>query len=276
MDSSDYYTRVVDVDAPISHWRMGIEDQQDPERLVDRIAGGRDLRLRGGGEHIAVPGIVANSDGAASQLSVMQSFSLPDSNGIGARYNTPTFTIEAWATFTGDNADTDDSSNVVIQNVARLKVDMINGVWSPTFAGGGVYLWVDRDPFPGVLQHLVGVYDGVDLIFYVNGVERGREASQSVLRNPNQVPVVGKFFDGTLDEVAWYDHALNRDRVQMHYRAGAFPGAQRGPIEMIYSQIRDQIALKYVQARVDLEDDYHRDITSNEKARQKELSDAGF
>jgi hypothetical protein len=93
--------------------------------------------------------------------------------------------------------------------------------WTPQ-VGGPVTL--------GEWAHLVGVYDGTNKWFYVNGALR---AVTSTVFTPNTVTplrigagqnenVVGSFFfNGDVDEVAYYGLALAPDRILAHYTNGA-------------------------------------------------------
>ncbi|MEA3078247.1 MAG: hypothetical protein QOF60_3155, partial [Actinomycetota bacterium] len=80
---------------------------------------------------------------------------------------------------------------------------------------------------PGVVHHVVGVFDNPTLTVYVDGV-RVATATASVsdghaLGNAAYWiagnPLFGRYFDGVVDEVAIYDHALSADRVAAHYAA---------------------------------------------------------
>jgi hypothetical protein len=79
--------------------------------------------------------------------------------------------------------------------------------------------------------HLVAVYDGPASRIYVDGADR----TVSVFGTYGPLPVVtdnpmrigrhptitgNYFFNGCIDEIAIYRHALDADRVMAHYRAG--------------------------------------------------------
>jgi hypothetical protein len=74
--------------------------------------------------------------------------------------------------------------------------------------------------------HLVGTYDGSDLKVYVNGVLDGTLSSVPGNSEFGAVPtyyigrmgtVTPRRFTGTIDEVAFYDHALTSTEVSEHY-----------------------------------------------------------
>ncbi|HTG43679.1 MAG TPA: LamG-like jellyroll fold domain-containing protein, partial [Verrucomicrobiae bacterium] len=83
---------------------------------------------------------------------------------------------------------------------------------------------------PNAYAHLVGVYDGTNLFFYVNGLLQRQlpvTFAQNLL-NPLRIGAGATegegnfFFEGTVDEVAIYNKALGEDRILAHYVAG-FP-----------------------------------------------------
>jgi hypothetical protein len=80
----------------------------------------------------------------------------------------------------------------------------------------------------GTWQHVIGLYDGADLKLYVNGVlkqtnvigSKSIKAGASDLvfgRNDN---VVGRFFNGNIDDVAIWNTAISDDEIVGLYNAG--------------------------------------------------------
>ncbi len=138
-------------------------------------------------------------------------------NGVAA----PRFaaTMEAWI-----NADEGRDASIVG-----------HGDGGELFIRGGRFAFRHMDqtviasvgPVPGTWQQVVGVWDGVDLIIYVDGVERGRlEAT----RRPSSVSTfyvgygeLAPWFKGAIDEVAYYDTALTPARVYQHFLADPPP-----------------------------------------------------
>ena len=80
----------------------------------------------------------------------------------------------------------------------------------------------------GVWNHVVGMYDGQYLRFYLNGVLAAQDyvggytvaTGISDLIIGRDDPSAGRFFNGTLDEVAVYSIALSPADVLVHYNAG--------------------------------------------------------
>jgi hypothetical protein len=86
------------------------------------------------------------------------------------------------------------------------------------FHGGAI----DATP----IAHVVMTWNGTTMRGYVNGVEIGNIASGSPIagRNAASFNVGGeidaKFFQGTIDEVAYYNTAVSAARVLAHFQAG--------------------------------------------------------
>ncbi|MCB0831816.1 MAG: LamG domain-containing protein, partial [Solirubrobacterales bacterium] len=80
---------------------------------------------------------------------------------------------------------------------------------------------------PGEWQQVVGTWDGVDIRIYVDGVEAGKVEST---KRPSSVSTfyvgygeLAPWFNGSIDEVAYYPVALNTNRVFQHWLADPPP-----------------------------------------------------
>ena len=79
--------------------------------------------------------------------------------------------------------------------------------------------------YANVLVHLVGVYDGTNAYIYVNGHLSSTWAGPTYV--PNQTATLaiatrsGQYigFDGIMDEVAFYSHALSANQISNHWSA---------------------------------------------------------
>ena len=89
-------------------------------------------------------------------------------------------------------------------------------------------------PAPSQTYHVVGTFDGTQLVVYVNGTAATTQMSNSsAISYPSADGLfVGGYaptvqgttvFGGILDEVAIYDHVLSASTVLAHYHAGAPP-----------------------------------------------------
>jgi len=77
----------------------------------------------------------------------------------------------------------------------------------------------------GVWNHVVGIYDGLYLLFYLNGVLASNASigSYTVMPGSNNLvigrddPNPGRFFNGTIDEVRVWNRSLSSAEVSQHY-----------------------------------------------------------
>jgi hypothetical protein len=79
----------------------------------------------------------------------------------------------------------------------------------------------------GAFTHLVGVYDGSNVLLYVNGALAGQKPTTLATPAATNPFVVGAqsaglscWFDGPIDEVAVYGAALPAARIAAHYKVG--------------------------------------------------------
>jgi hypothetical protein len=96
---------------------------------------------------------------------------------------------------------------------------------------GSNNVWIesDNDPSVDTWYHVVGTFNGSDMLMYVNGVLQSNTNNEisSIVSNKNPV-TIGSFevnnhdfwFNGTIDEVAIYNRSLSADEILNHYRLG--------------------------------------------------------
>ena len=217
--SATPYDRAVDEDFPISHWKMG-----GTGAAIDRM-GVTDLPAVGGTPALST-GIVKDSGDEARVLTTAQSFGLADATGIGVPYDTATWTIEAWVrldapSLTGADAyiwQRDGSQALFIEPTAgSWRYNLI--VYEPSALIG----WDAPSSF-GQSHHVVGLYDGTDIILYVDDVEVVRDvlpAARALPANPDKAPKIGGGnFDGAIDEVVFYGQGVAAGQIDKHHKAG--------------------------------------------------------
>ncbi len=74
--------------------------------------------------------------------------------------------------------------------------------------------------------HITGVYDGDNVIIYVNGYEESRDSFTGYVATGTDKVVIGSgstlynFFNGTIDDVRIYNRALSVSEVRYHYNRG--------------------------------------------------------
>jgi Concanavalin A-like lectin/glucanases superfamily len=216
-----FYDGVIDVDTPVSHWKLG-----GATTAVDR-KGVRNLPAVNGPVASAAT-LIANNGADSSNTFVrasQQFFGTPLATGIGAPYESSVWSVEAWfkvaslGTTIGVVGRSDHQA-IRIDSAAKIQLR-----WEDSSGVGNVLDAVNA--VIGTTYHVVGTFDGADAILYVNGVEKARRATSSNTL-PNAVPTIGSqnygtplAFNGTVDEVAWYTTVLSPARVLAHYRSGA-------------------------------------------------------
>jgi hypothetical protein len=136
-------------------------------------------------------------------------------------------TIEAWAS-------PDDGRDQSIAGLAGTDELFVTG-------GKFAYRHLDRTviadvgPTLGVFRQVVGVWDGATVQIYVDGVLHGTAEAATGRSSGGGTFYVGygdkaPWFKGSLDEVAYYDTALNPARVYQHFLADP-PPATPNPSE---------------------------------------------
>jgi len=219
------YRDAVLADGPVGYWRLG-----DPggAGVAHDETGRADGSYLGACEHGAIGALAGDADGAVRFDGATCRIDLEDAFGFPG---TDAYTVEVWAALA-----TVGSYQHFFMNERRNATDPIDG-YALLESPSGVYFervtnLANRsagifDPTPGVFSHIVGVYDGAELVLYVDGAEVARNADGVAMAQFAGAPLIGAssagigFATGVLDEIAIYDHALAPDRIALHYRLGA-------------------------------------------------------
>ena len=229
------YDLVIDADNPISHWKMGGATQALDRKAVAHLTAYRDSNPSAIGTG---PGIVANN--AADTANVfyvdpdieadqfLERFIGGGTVGVGVPYDTSTWSIEAWINISGPFPWPDYYADfwartqfLAIDNLGEAQADFY--LYARDASLNFYEAHAVLPPSPGSVRHIVGVYDGTDLILYVDGVEGDRVPMPSTKTDPNDPPLIGSTsnpFSGLIDEVAVYGTALSPARVLAHWNAG--------------------------------------------------------
>ncbi|MCW3014146.1 MAG: hypothetical protein JWO02_1238 [Solirubrobacterales bacterium] len=212
------YFKVVLADRPLAYWRLG--DAADASSMTD-VAGAHAGEYKNGAG--GSPRVGISGDGNTTGVFV--------GNGTYGFVNNLTapqtaYTLEAWV----NPADTDDAMIVQHGSAGALAI-----------RGGHVFFrQVDTDvtgpALPtGTFSHVVGTWDGHTAILYVDGVPVGSAASEKAPSGTSTFYVgygdLAPWLRGSLDEVAYYDHALTGEHVLWHFEADPPPLAVFGGLE---------------------------------------------
>jgi len=144
-----------------------------------------------------------------------------------ASINTSTLSVEMWATFDQvrvqgliDKTNHVTSWRVYMRSDGAVEFDAISDTWN---------LISTTVPEVGKAYHVVATYDHTarQMKLYINGVLEGTLGGMTgtgiggtASSNLRISHLSTNLFDGTLDEVAYYNYALTQQQVTDHYNAG--------------------------------------------------------
>jgi hypothetical protein len=233
--NADYPGEVLS-DGPLVYYRLN--DSVTTARF-DTAANSGSLGSAGNGfyssaTHLAPGAIVAQPGNTAMSFPGVGNMSVPFQAGLNVA---GPFTFEFWANPTAA-ASGCVASSIKLGNSGWLFYNstLVAGQWSfrtinsasaNQNTSGGIVS-------PGVWQHVVGVWDGTANHLFVNGVEVATTSTATFLPNsdPTLPLTLGVRSDnafqsnGSIDEAAYYTHALSAAQILAHYQNGtnASPG----------------------------------------------------
>jgi hypothetical protein len=215
--ASSFYRARVMADAPIAYWRLGETSGTTAVDEKTTVNG-----TYAGGYSLGIAGPLVNDTNKAVDL-----------NGTSGRVDVPDVpalrlsskvSIEAWV-----KPDTLTGSRWIVNRgtLYYLYIDA-GSTYFGVRAPGGTYPYaITTTVTAGPWQHLVGTYDGANVILYRNGVNVAQTAAAGTIDAAAHALTLGSFssaanfFDGSIDEVAIYGSALSAAVVLEHYRRGA-------------------------------------------------------
>ncbi|HEY8039155.1 MAG TPA: LamG domain-containing protein [Polyangiaceae bacterium] len=218
---SNAYRTAVLTDSPLAYWRLG---EASGAVCHDETGNGNDATIVGN-VTLGVPGALTGDPDTAAHF--------PGSGGlldVGDRFDfagTAPLTFEMWC-----KPDVIDTSYRHLET--KMKYDdagrPFDGTYLFVHAGTtlGYERWSDGGTDLGMSSplvtvgsywHVVATYDGSTANLYVNGA-LAQSAPTAVALVANGVHLAwGELYQGSLDELAVYDHALTLQRVLAHYQA---------------------------------------------------------
>jgi hypothetical protein len=215
------YDAVIEADNPVSHWKLG-----NSTVTVEDRKGVRDLPAVNGPIATATGLVDKNAGGLANTFAAASSQRFGSDAAVtnaGLPYESNAFTVEAWIKEAG-------VSHEIVSRFTSAALSVSGTSLRLSVNAGGTTVTVESAL--GVINvdttyYVAATYDGANVILYVNGVEVERAAvTGAVLSLPDYPPTIGSitgggsYFDGVIDEVAWYNTALSAARIAAHHQAG--------------------------------------------------------
>jgi hypothetical protein len=213
---------------PVAHWRM---DEGEGSTAYDESTNNNDGTL-----HLGSLGNTATSSAwVAGKHSSAIDFDGEDDYvdcGSGSSLDiTDAITIEAWVKYNSTNSThqeilcQDDSTN---RNFEFLITDADKPMLSVYKSGSPINGYDSTALTDGVWYHLVGIFDGTQVMLYKNGVlgDNVNNVAAPIDSDPvntsigQRITVNDRNFNGTIDDVRIYDYARTPAQIQMDYNAG--------------------------------------------------------
>lgn len=201
------YRSDVIADSPTAYWRLG---EASGTTAVDASGNGNDGTYSGGFT-LGQAGAIAGDPNKAVRLN--------GSTGkvaIGPLVFAGAFSFEFWSNRDAqrDNLDVPISFGIgdlnFFGNFARMFTVVVGDV-----------VVSSTESTIGAWEHYAVTRDGANAVtLYRNGVSVATGSLVATLTFDTIGAFTTSFFQGVLDEVAFYDHALSADRVASHYRYG--------------------------------------------------------
>jgi hypothetical protein len=227
--ATNTYPGSVMADKAVAYWRLGIVDQTNGGSVTYDLAGGFNGAYSGPVVQ-GQPGAITNDP---------DSFSTTFGGGstyaavpFATNINSQTFTVELWVNDNGLNWGYY-RSPLAEHHPATYVGYNFYGLPGNTWAfwsGNGRAWSVLSGPaiLTNTWTHLVSTYDGINMSFYVNGVQ---VSSVPISYSPNNVEhlLIGcagsdiaetYFWSGGIGEVAMYNTALSSNQIAAHYSLG--------------------------------------------------------
>lgn len=219
------YAATVLADSPLVYWRFG---DASGTVAADSSGNSRDGAY-GNGPTLGAAGLLTGDSDTAVTFNGSNQFA----NIAGASWmNTADYSIECWFK-TGALAaqrvlvSRDDGAtkiwDVLLSTSGNVQMNIFNGPTAQTVTSPAAYA-------DNVIHHVVCTLSGTTATVYVDGVQVGQGTGiASNSSTTQQISVARRnngtlFYDGTVDEFAYYGTALSSSRVAAHHTAGTTSG----------------------------------------------------
>jgi hypothetical protein len=236
-------------ETPIGYWRLG---DTSGTSAVDASGNGHTGTYTGGFTLNQRSLCEAALDNGATLFNGSTGYvTIPDS----AAFDVTTMSVEAWikTSYTAlrqqiisrDNGSTNRQFQfrILADGDTSLVGYLQFGIFCPTFVSFTAPVKIAD----GVPHHVVATYNGAFVDIYVDGVRVLHTAETRTINTVNLALMIGAvtgpsaFFNGTIDEVAFYGYALSPAQVRARYQAGS---GQLFEIDYLHDQVKVYCAIK--------------------------------
>ncbi|MCX6924069.1 MAG: immunoglobulin domain-containing protein [Verrucomicrobia bacterium] len=218
------YTSVVQGDGPVGYWRL----DESSGTTAHSLLGGPNGTYSGSCS-LGTPGLIVNDSDPAVAFASGGTVTVPYS----ATINPTNFTIEFWA------QPANQSAEYVVSLQDRTTGSRIgyafehnnfSSQWDFTFGvtpSSYVNISGTTPVTAGTMYYVAATYDGTTVRLYVNGILENSLVTTYAPANPGAVNLTfgsrngNSAYNGVLDEVAIYSHALTAAQIRSHFFVGA-------------------------------------------------------
>lgn len=245
--ASGSYSEAVLADEPIAYWPFEEGEGVTAGDVVDPPANGTLTN----GAHWTTDTFATGSE-AAIEFDGVEPGGGSDFVLVGdqAKLRTPELSFEAWFRASTDQTYRLDTGPMIVRSrTSGYQIGLISGgflqVYVATQECGDQIILEGSSTVDDAVWHHVALTlssDGVRL--YLDGEEEARSTSNATVCFGGGQVAFGRdgdqpddYFRGSLDEIAWYDHALPAERVRDHYCAGSGICASAGGSDTLSSPL---------------------------------------
>lgn len=220
---STYDTEVLSEASLVSYWRLDERTKYLANALTATDSKGTNQLSQQGGVSMGQASALNNSASTSMVFDgINDSLYLASPVGL----NTNTFTIEAWFKTSSASAQIIYRSRYAGQVITLNANGTLTGAYNDT-VGGAYYVNSTASFADGQWHHVAYTKGATGTTLYVDGAVVATDPATTTMSYPvPQRVAIGKdgdadnsFFNGSIDEVAYYNTALTPARIQAHYGA---------------------------------------------------------
>lgn len=229
------YAQVVLVDAPIRYYRL---DESTGTTIYDMGSQRQNGTLHGG-VTLSQTGLLTGDFNTCALFNGSSGYISIPTTGLPSSGASP-WTLEGWVNVASSPSSF--GAVLVLGNFPNNLELCYKGSGQFAILVDNTTTAIDPDSLTiHTTYHLVAVFDGSNLILYVNGQDVASHSLSSVTLTYGNASISDNsdYFNGNLDEVAIYTTALSASQVQKHYLAGINLFSVNFPVVSITTLVRD-------------------------------------